>query len=270
MRTDTARLGWLAAAVWLTLLVSIWPGAARGQAASAPVAVGCHPASIPFAGARIALPWGTGSDAVAVSTDKASGLFAWCPQPTPAGSWNIAAWQWNLTGAALPLVDLRAAYGRVLAASSPASAIDAEAARLRVPLTDDMQRYEVRRLVYTACLTLTTFPVPVNLPAPAGPWRQGVDFLPKADGTPFCGLPPVAPPPPPPPVVAYVVTGSAAYPVNPDGSRSILSIATKPTLGSPCDCVAKQIISAATGARYCAVTIPGVTQLVVAGCSVKK
>lgn len=78
------------------------------------------------------------------------------------------------------------------------------------------------------------------------------------------------PPPPPPPVVSYVVTGTAAYPLTATGARSITPIAQKPVLGSTCDCVVKEIISTATGARYCAVTIPNVSQLVVAGCSLKR
>jgi hypothetical protein len=78
------------------------------------------------------------------------------------------------------------------------------------------------------------------------------------------------PEPPPPPAVSYVVTGTAAYPLTSTGARSITQIPQKPVLGSTCDCVAKEIISTATGARYCAVTIPNVTQLVVAGCSLKR
>lgn len=78
------------------------------------------------------------------------------------------------------------------------------------------------------------------------------------------------PDPPPPPTVSYVVTGTVAYPLTATGGRSITPIAEKPILGSTCDCAKKEIISTATGARYCAVTIPNVTQMVVAGCSLKR
>jgi hypothetical protein len=82
----------------------------------------------------------------------------------------------------------------------------------------------------------------------------------------FCGGLTLAPP-------AYVVSNTAVYPLNTNGSRSITPLAQKATLGQACDCAAKLIpitLNGQTIGRYCAVQIPNVSQLVVAGCSLKK
>lgn len=69
------------------------------------------------------------------------------------------------------------------------------------------------------------------------------------------------------PPAGYVVTSTAAYPLNPDGSRSITPWPTKATLSEPCDCAVKL---SQFGATFCKVPSLSATQTIVAGCSVKK
>ncbi|MCW5657425.1 MAG: hypothetical protein KIT60_06960 [Burkholderiaceae bacterium] len=71
------------------------------------------------------------------------------------------------------------------------------------------------------------------------------------------------------PVDTYVVTGARAYPLNADGSRNTAPIPQLPTAGAACDCALK-LIPTLFGGRYCAVSIFGVAQTVVAGCSLKR
>jgi hypothetical protein len=68
------------------------------------------------------------------------------------------------------------------------------------------------------------------------------------------------------PADVFIVTGSQAFPLNPNGTRSLVPIAQVPVKGSTCDCT-NPIIQVA---RYCRVQIPGVTVAVVAGCSLKR
>ena len=148
-------------------LLALHAGLTQAQAVSI---VGCDPRSLPFAGINVPLPWATGSDPIEAETDAAVGLFVWCPQPVPAGSWNLSAWAYRLKSVPAPKVDLWEIRGRVLASAEPASAVRAEFARYAVPFEGEQQFYEFRRLRHAACVKATTFPLPVNLPPPSPPW----------------------------------------------------------------------------------------------------
>lgn len=233
----------------------------RASAQTAPI-LGCHPNNF-------LTPWGKGSDYHYVETDKASGRFVWCKQAD--GGWNIHTWQywvhdakpansWNANDAEKRVKKKAqaATSGVVSLADAASAAIEAEFAAARVA-PNEMQRYERARLKYKACLEMTAKPYPVIPPGgfadlPAN-WCDG--FKPGD--------------PPPPEATVYVVTGTAAYPLKADGTRSITPIPEKPVLGSTCNCAQKQILTLVSGVevRYCAVTIPNVTQLVVAGCKAK-
>lgn len=73
----------------------------------------------------------------------------------------------------------------------------------------------------------------------------------------------------PPVGVQYVVTSVAAYPLNPDGSRSITPWPTKAVLGEPCDCDSVHI-SPFPGSLFCRIPSLSAGRIIVAGCSVKK
>lgn len=80
-------------------------------------------------------------------------------------------------------------------------------------------------------------------------------------------LKPAAPLPPAPGI--YVVTGSQAFPLKPDGTRSTTPIATAPTKGETCDCTgANRILQ--FGATFCKAPSLSTVQTIVAGCSLKK
>lgn len=139
-------------------------------------------------------------------------------------------------------------------AASPTLGIMAALSAFSVkPAVGSQDEFDYRTLRYAGCQAMAAAP-----PGPQG-WTPGME--------PKCTAP-TAPVPVPPPVAIYVVTGSQAFPLNADGSRSIVPIAVPPTKGSPCDCAARTILQ--FGARFCAVTIPGITQPVVAGCSPQK
>ena len=121
-----------------------------------------------------------------------------------------------------------------------------------------LEAYQWAKLKWDACEDARTNVALMVQPAASAP-------VPPAD---WCGPQPVPAAPPAPSTTTYAVTGTQAFPLNADGSRSFVPIAAKPMLGSTCDCAAKEIIQ--YGARFCAVTIPGVQQIVVAGCSVKR
>lgn len=70
------------------------------------------------------------------------------------------------------------------------------------------------------------------------------------------------------PTTQYVVTSTAVYPLRADGTRAPTALPQRATLGQACDC-AKRLILGLYGARYCDVTIPTVTQPVVAGCTAR-
>lgn len=75
--------------------------------------------------------------------------------------------------------------------------------------------------------------------------------------------------PPPPAAGVYVVTGSQAFPLKPDGTRSTTPIAAAPTKGETCDCSgANRILQ--FGATFCKVPSLSTAQTIVAGCSLKK
>ena len=77
------------------------------------------------------------------------------------------------------------------------------------------------------------------------------------------------PPTPTPTPGTYIVTGSQAFPLKPDGTRSTTPIATAPTKGETCDCSgANRILQ--FGATFCKVPSLSTAQTIVAGCSLKK
>lgn len=67
----------------------------------------------------------------------------------------------------------------------------------------------------------------------------------------------------------YVVTGKQAFPLNQDGTRSVVAIAKAPTAGETCDCTGTNKI-VQFGATFCKVPSLSTTQTIVAGCSLKK
>ena len=73
--------------------------------------------------------------------------------------------------------------------------------------------------------------------------------------------------PPPTPSTAYVVTGSQAFPLKADGSRSITPWPQAPTKGQACDCASKVV---QYGVTFCRVPSLSAAQTVVAGCSLAK
>jgi len=64
------------------------------------------------------------------------------------------------------------------------------------------------------------------------------------------------------------VTGAQAFPLKPDGTRSISTWPQPPVKGEACDCATKKISQ--YGATFCAVPRLSAQQVVVAGCGVKK
>lgn len=85
----------------------------------------------------------------------------------------------------------------------------------------------------------------------------------------FAAIDALAPIKPAGPVVAvWLVTGSQAFPLNPDGTRSTKAIATAPTKGETCDCAAARVLQ--FGATFCKVPSLSTTQTIVAGCTQKK
>jgi hypothetical protein len=229
---------------------------ARAQAASAPApSFRCMPKEL----------GGTGSAFRWVLTAQGECEVWWCQTPAPAGAsapagttwWNIdrrcALHAYVAANALDPMHIVRSVSAH---ASGALTGANEAAASMSVKPANAAESYDYALLRYSACQEAVKPPamVPNQVVAPD-----------------FCGPAPVPPPPPPPPpapTVRYIVTGAQAFPLRADGSRSTTPIAQRPVLGSPCDCVAKEIIQ--YGARFCAVTIPAVTQLVVAGCAAAK
>lgn len=73
---------------------------------------------------------------------------------------------------------------------------------------------------------------------------------------------------PGPIVEQWVVTGSLAFPLKADGTRSITAWPLPPIKGEACDCAIKKISQ--YGATFCAVPRLSTQQVIVAGCGVKK
>lgn len=71
----------------------------------------------------------------------------------------------------------------------------------------------------------------------------------------------------PPPLLRYTVTGPQAFPLNPDGSKSIKVWPTPPIKGETCDC---NTAITQFGATFCKVPRLSATQTVIAGCSIVK
>jgi len=73
---------------------------------------------------------------------------------------------------------------------------------------------------------------------------------------------------PAPIVEQWVVTGSLAFPLKADGTRSITAWPQPPIKGEACDCATKKISQ--YGATFCAVPRLSPQQVIVAGCGVRK
>lgn len=69
-------------------------------------------------------------------------------------------------------------------------------------------------------------------------------------------------------VEQWIVTGSQAFPLKADGTRSINTWPVPPIKGEACDCATKKISQ--YGATFCAVPRLSAQQVIVAGCGVKK
>jgi hypothetical protein len=204
------------------------------------------------------------ADYIVVDTHNIKGRVGWCMNTpraasTPAGTeqWRIVYYNWRHKLVPMDL-NVEDSLDRVRAAPNKASQALIEVKNRSVPLPPqykcDFAGWEL-----DVCNALT---VPPYAGAPLNPVASTY-----CDGLRNAYSACVAPPPT---ALTYVVTGSSAYPVNVDGTRSIVAILEKPIFGSTCDCAKKEIVSQITGARYCATSIPNVTQLVVAGCSVKR
>ena len=72
----------------------------------------------------------------------------------------------------------------------------------------------------------------------------------------------------PAPVPGYWVTSLTAYPLNADGTRSIVAWPTKAVLHEPCDCSIKVVQFGASFCKIPSLTTPA--QVVVAGCGLQK
>ena len=229
----------------LIVVLVMTGGRAHAQAASAPVFVKCHPKST-------LTPWGTGTDYITVETDKATGRFGWCPQGVLADGtipWSMVGFTVKLKNKTAPTGwSLEAAIERVHAASSPASAVDAEIAALRVPAADEWEQYELNRLYFEACKKLRTAPYPI-IPGTLG-------WTPPGPTPAAC----VAPTPPtvPVPVEKWTVVKSGtattrpAYLVSSAGARGAANGTA--TVGATCDCVTRKFVEVSFGVSitYCA------------------
>lgn len=207
-------------------------------------------------------PNGTGSDVREVWTSDGHGRAHWCPAEPPAGAasgvtyWRVYAWAglyrygWDAA---------RAAIGRIQAASEPWTQAKAEArAGAVIAPAGSYEQCLHTNLMRAACADLWVRPLPGYPPAVAYNAASAAERCgPQAQ----C----VAPAPAP---AAYVVTNTTVYPITAAGTRGP-SLPQKATLGQPCDCAAKQIANP-FGGQFCAVTVPNVAQLVVAGCSLKR
>lgn len=138
----------------------------------------------------------------------------------------------------------------VRAAPGPAAIASAIQRYSVVPAPGSQDEYDFKTLRFAACKALV-----------ASPPQAGMTI------TDTCAAPPaptVAP--------AYMVSVPSAYAATqqPDGTwrRSITVLATRPAVGQACDCAAITILQ--FGARYCAVTLPGVSTPTVAACTARK
>jgi hypothetical protein len=205
-----------------------------------------------------------------VTTSAGTADVYWCQYTgplTPPGmvTWRATA-EINLNTCKDPARVLAAA-GRVIAAGTNAMRqfeTELRAAAADCIVTPGTQNaYEAQRLRYLGCLELANNPPPNTPPdwlKPAGApstWKP-------AD---WCGAPPVPPAPPPPVTGTYVVTGTQAFPLRADGTRSITAWPVPPIKGEAAD-AAVQVIQ--YGVRFCKVPRLSTAQVtVVAGCSAK-
>jgi hypothetical protein len=141
--------------------------------------------------------------------------------------------------------------GQVLSSSNPVASLSAMIkAREVIPPVGSQDRFDWESLLFTACkqgVALPPIPYPVidNCEAPIPPTS-----LPVSTAT-------------------HVVTGAQAFPLKPDGTRSITPISAAPIKGEDCDCTgANKVLQ--YGATFCKVPRLSTTQTIVAGCSLKK
>lgn len=220
-----------------------------------------------------ALLKGTGSDYGLFETQEVSGRVGWCPS-VPAG-WHMGVHQWTLkkTPAAVGF-SLTAAIDRVRAASSPLAQVQAEVSAIGQPITTDLDRWLFRDWAHQACQWLTSTqpgvtpraPMPIAIPNPDG----GIPALLTMT---YCDYldPGPRPAPPPPPADRFVVTATPLYVFTPDpppGKRAVVALAgVAATRGQLCTCTGASMPFLQFSTRYCYVTVPNVTPIVVAVCS---
>lgn len=219
---------------------------------------------------QLALTPGAGTPSRSMSTDFGSIDVWFCRLPVRAGDlpnkWYWATQFFPVPNKCRDVAIFAAAAGRVAAASEPIAQARAEIKAAACPIVGEAEIYEWRRLKYLGCKLLqepASWPVGVTFDRPDSedPLRPSI-YSPD-----WCGAAPVPPPPPPPTTTQYIVTVTAAYPLKPDGTRSITRWPMPAIVGEPAD-GAVQINQ--FGARFCKVPrLSTATQTVVAGCAVK-
>lgn len=210
-----------------------------------------------------------GTAARTVSTPAGDSTVRWLQYTTPTTPPGMVNWHAyrpvDLIECRWTAAKIAEAAGRVaLALTYAAFKAEIKAAEDACVVQPGTQReYEFLRLRWLGCRELA------NNPPPGAP----ADWLKPASApagwvpTDWCGAAPVSPAPPPPPPGVYVVTSTAAYPLNADGTRSITRWPQPAVLGEPCD-AAVSVLS--FGVRFYRIPRLSTSQTVVAGCAVKK
>lgn len=205
------------------------------------------------------MPQPAGTDRVLTVESPAgrAGVW-WCLLPARQGDLSGKLY-WRMNGFPVHKDDasrltLIAAAGRIAIASDPVATAWTEANAARIQLVPGSQKaYEYAQLQWLGCETLRVTPLPngtaFDTPLPAD----------------YCGPAPVPPPPPPPSTQQYIVSGSVAYALRADGTRSTTAWPTPPIKGESADQPRMSF-----GVRFCRVPrLSTAAQTVVAGCVLK-
>jgi hypothetical protein len=189
------------------------------------------------------------------NTLKGDWSAIWCPRDAARTQWSLQTHAVLDAYKTMSFTVLTQVALGILQSSDPIAALTmAIKAAEVIPPAGSADRFAWESLLYTAC-------------------KQGVALPPQGSPVVVDNCKPPTPIQPPVTTTAYVVSGATAYGATSDASgtwtRSIVAWPTKPTAGSPCDCVAAQILQ--FGARFCKVpALSSASQTVVAGCSAKK
>lgn len=187
----------------------------------------------PCAPKTVMSPWGSGTPWVRGFIQRTVpgirvSYRAWWC-PNPDGTWSSYA-HYSVDRLELTAEQLELELNYAMAASSPLAAIQQSIARWQVkPVGDEIPIWN--EAVASALLALQAIK-----PAPI--------------------------------VEQWIVTGSLAFPLKADGTRSITAWPQPPIKGEACDCATKKISQ--YGATFCAVPRLSSQQVIVAGCGVKK